>query len=60
MAINIISVVPALLAICSYCCFFIVFVCLSLWCWGVGGGGVEGLNVDLNYKSPSSSYLLYI
>ena len=38
-----------LLAICLFCGCFIVFVCLSLWCWG--------LNVDLTVSVSEFSYL---
>ena len=38
-----------LLAVCLFCGCFIVFVCLSLWCWG--------LDVDLIVSVPDFSYL---
>ena len=37
---------------CSFCCYFIVCVCLSRWCWG--------LNVDLIVSVPEFSDLLYL
>ena len=43
---------PTLLAICLFCGYFIVFVCLSLWCWE--------LDVDLILSVPEFSYLLSI
>ena len=42
---------PTLLAICSFCGCLIIFVCLSLWCWG--------LDVDLVVSVPECIYLLY-
>ena len=38
-----------MLAVCSFYGCFIVFVCLSLWCWGLG--------VDLIVSVPDFSYL---
>ena len=40
-----------LLVICSFCCCFIVFVCLSLWCWGP--------DVDLIVSVPEFLYLFW-
>ena len=39
---------PALLAICSFCGWLIVFDCLYLWCWG--------LDVDLTVSVPEFTY----
>ena len=40
---------PALLAVCSFCDYFIVFLCLSGWCWG--------LEVNLIVPIPEFSVL---
>ena len=41
-----------LLAICSFCCCFLVFVCLSLWCWG--------LDLDLIVSVIEFPYVLFV
>ena len=46
------KMLTTLLAVCLFCGWFIVFVCLSLWCWR--------LDVDLIVSVPEFSYLLWL